>query len=59
MNEPPTVSPVGGNTLSIPEAEEALRQALEIIQSVGTTGINYKDKEADAWLRKYFPSYAD
>lgn len=51
------VSPVGGNSLDTKEAAVALRQAMEIIQSVGTTGVHDKIEKRNAWMRKHFPLY--
>lgn len=53
------ISPIGGNGLSPEEAEAALRSAMVIIESVGTTGIYDKGELARDWMRAYFPSYAE
>ncbi len=51
------VSPNGGERLTKEQAAIALREAMRIIQLVGTTGINHKTVEATAWMRKYFPNH--
>ena len=53
------VSPEGGAPLSLKEASQALREAMELIEHIGYVSVNYKSQEASAWMKKYFPSYAD
>lgn len=37
---------------------DALDEAMRIIETVGTTGIEHKHKEAQQWLEKYYPNRA-
>ena len=53
------VFPKDGEPLTTEQAEVALYEAMQIIESVGTTGIHDKWKQANAWMKKYFPIHGD
>lgn len=48
----------GGTRLSAAEAKTALEQAMEIIDSVGTTGVCSQTRNAVKWMQRYFPNWA-
>lgn len=50
---------IGGVEINPIEANQAMHDAMRIIESVGTTGIYGKEKMARDWMRKYFPIYAE
>lgn len=54
-----SVSPKDGEPLTTEQAGVALHEAMQIIESVGTTGIHDKWKQANSWMKEYFPIYAD
>lgn len=53
-----TITPEGGNTLTEEEAAISLREAMELIEHIGFESCEYQWKEAEAWMKKYFPAYA-
>lgn len=46
----------GGTELTPEQAAEALEQAMQIIEAVGTTGIHARVQAAQRWMEKYFPN---
>lgn len=48
----------GGTRLTAAEAKTALEQAMEIIDSVGTTGVYSQTRNAAKWMQRYFPNWA-
>lgn len=57
VDVPRLVRPIGGEDLTVEEAEIALRKAMDIIQSVGTTGVYDKTRARNEWMKQYFPLY--
>lgn len=48
----------GGLQVSADEAKKALDSAMEIIEKVGTTGINHCHEKAGEWMLKYYPMWS-
>ena len=47
----------GGQLLSKGESADALNGAMEIIEKVGTTGIEHCHRAAEKWMKAYYPSF--
>jgi hypothetical protein len=48
----------GGVCLTPAQCKDALEAAMQIIESVGTTGIHHKIQAAQKWMSAYFPNWA-
>jgi hypothetical protein len=54
----PTITVKGGTVLTLAQAKDALESAMQIIESVGTTGIHDKCAQANNWMLRFFPNWA-
>jgi len=48
----------GGTKITPEQAVEALDHAMTIIEAVGTTGIYSRGRDAEAWMKKYYPNWS-
>lgn len=48
----------GGTTVTLEQAKEALDEAMQIIEKVGTTGIEHSHEQATKWMMRYYPQWA-
>lgn len=48
----------GGKELLLHEVVQAMTEARKIIEKVGTTGIEHQHRQADEWMKKYFPNWS-
>lgn len=48
----------GGVCIKPDEVCPALNAAMEIIQCVGTTGVYHVGRQANAWMKRYYPNWA-
>lgn len=48
----------GGVELTTEQAKSALDEAMQIIEAVGTTGIYSRYRQAEAWMKQYFPNWS-
>jgi hypothetical protein len=48
----------GGTMLTVEQAKEALDEAMKIIETVGTTGIDHQYPKAHQWMLRYYPNWA-
>ena len=51
------VTLIGGVVLEISELQEAMFEAMKIIECVGTVGASEKYPQAKQWMQNYFPNY--
>lgn len=58
LTGPATITVKGGTVLTPDQAKEALESAMQIIESVGTTGIYHKCGQANKWMLRFFPNWA-
>ena len=58
MNDEPKIILKGGIELTPAEAADALWEAMQIIEVVGTTGIYSRYRQAEQWMKSYFPNWA-
>lgn len=58
MNDESKIVLNGGIELTPKEAKDALDEAMKIIEAVGTTGIYFRYRQAEQWMKSYYPNWA-